>query len=92
MNITNGKGDIIGAVCIVKSKDPDKYDIMFMPKSGEDGALSVRSLTELINKLQKEGISFEERKRVLNYASERLWYLENKLKLALGEDNGKPGE
>ncbi len=68
----------LGAVCVLKGKDLDKNDILFMPSN--DNAFSVRSVTELVNKLSKNNIPYEERKKVLDFTSERLSYLENRKK------------
>ena len=74
MDIKDKEGKTLGAVCVLKGKDLDKNDILFMPSN--DNAFSVRSVTELVNKLSKKNISFEERKKVLDFTSERLSYLE----------------
>lgn len=79
MDIKDKEGKTLGAVCVLKGKDLHKNDILFMPSN--DNAFSVRSVTELVNKLSKKNISYEERKKVLDFTSERLSYLENRKKL-----------
>lgn len=79
MDIKDKEGKTLGAVCVLKGKDLYKNDILFMPSN--DNAFSVRSVTELVNKLSKKNISYEERKNVLHFTSERLSYLENRKKL-----------
>ena len=78
MDIKDKEGQTLGAVCVLKGKDLEKNDILFMPTN--DNAFSVRSVTELVNKLSRKNISYEERKKVLDFTSERLSYLENRNK------------
>ena len=78
MDIKDKEGKTLGAVCVLKGKDLNKNDILFMPSN--DNAFSVRSVTELVNKLSKKNISYEDRKKVLDFTSERLSYLENRKK------------
>lgn len=80
MDIKDQEGKIIGAVCVLKGKHLGN-DILFISK--DDNAFSVRSITELINKLSRENISYEEKKRILDFISERLLYLEIRKKKIL---------
>ena len=81
MDILDDKGEFLGSVCVLKGKDLGKSDIIFMPINEENNSFSVRSVTELANKMTKEMIPLKQRKEVLNFASDRLWYLENKLEI-----------
>lgn len=67
-------GNILGAVCVATGKDLGKKDIILMPKDGD--TRSVRSTTELINKLADINVPFEERKRVVDFTADRLRALE----------------
>ena len=66
----------VGAVCVALKKDfgkkgsERKVDIIFM--LGDNGAFSVRSVTELMNILWKWEVSFDDRKRVFDFVAERL--------------------
>ena len=75
MDVKNEEGEVIGAVCIATGKDFGKKDIIYMQK--QNNAYSVRSVTELLNKVAKNGVPFEERKSILDFASERLRALES---------------
>jgi len=70
MDVVDEQGNIIGSVCVVPSKDFGKRDIIFMRKSG--GARSLRSVTELINYLEKLNVPYEVRKKAMNFVAERL--------------------
>lgn len=65
---------LTGAVCVTLNKNigrrERKVDIIFMDE--EKGAWSVRSTTELMNILMNWKVSFEERKRVLDFVAGRL--------------------
>ncbi len=74
-DVKNKDGQVFGAVCVATGKDLGKKDIILMEK--ENNAYSVRSITELMNKLAKKNVSFEERKKVLDFASKRLRALES---------------
>ncbi|MGD0331002.1 MAG: hypothetical protein ABSB40_11295 [Nitrososphaeria archaeon] len=78
-DVRDENGNVLGAVCVAIAKNfgkKRKTDIIFMGK--EKPAFSVRSTTELMNILgqTKMNVSFEERKRVLNFVAERLRMLE----------------
>lgn len=75
LDIKNSKGNHIGCVCVVAGKDYRKKDIIIMPR--DKPAKSVRSTTELVNKLHDFGISYEERKKAMDFASLRLKLLDN---------------
>ena len=74
-DVKNKDGQVFGAVCVATGKDLGKKDIILMEK--ENNAYSVRSITELMNKLAKKNVSFEERKKILDFASKRLRSLES---------------
>ena len=77
MDVKDKNGDLLGAVCVTPSKEVGKRDIMLMAENS--GTQSVRSTTELINMLSKKNVTFEERKVVLDFLSERLRYLERNI-------------
>lgn len=73
-DIKNEDGKVDGCVCVGPSKDLGKKDIVYMPNDKE--TFSVRSTTELMNKLRERHIPYEERKSVFNFVSDRLRALE----------------
>jgi hypothetical protein len=73
-DVKDKKGNVLGAVCVAPAKEIGKRDILLMDET--TGTQSVRSITELINMLSKKDVSFEERKLVLDFLSERLRALE----------------
>lgn len=75
LDIKNSKGKPIGCVCVVSSKDYRKKDIIIMPR--DKPAKSVRSTTELINKLHNFDVSYEERKKAMDFTSFRLKTLDD---------------
>jgi hypothetical protein len=75
-DVKDKNGNILGAVCVAPAKEIGKRDILLMET---DGTQSVRSITELINMLSKKDVSFEERKLVLDFLSERLRTLEQNM-------------
>jgi hypothetical protein len=78
MDVKDKSGKLLGAVCVAPAKEIGKRDILLMD---ENSTQSVRSITELINMLSKKNVSFEERKQVLDFLSERLRYLEKEITL-----------
>lgn len=78
MDVKDKSGNLLGAVCVAPAKEIGKRDILLMD---EKSTQSVRSITELINMLSKKNVSFEERKQVLDFLSERLRYLEQEITL-----------
>jgi hypothetical protein len=78
MDVKDKSGKLLGAVCVAPAKEIGKRDILLMD---EKSTQSVRSITELINMLSKKDVSFEERKQVLDFLSERLRYLEKEITL-----------
>jgi hypothetical protein len=79
MDVKDKSGKLLGAVCVAPAKEIGKRDILLMDE--KTGTQSVRSITELINMLSKKNVSFEERKQVLDFLSERLRYLEQEITL-----------
>ncbi|MBI5681177.1 MAG: hypothetical protein HZC47_09805 [Methanobacterium sp.] len=77
MDVKDKNGNILGAVCVAPAKEIGKRDILLMDES--TGTQSVRSITELINMLSKKDVTFEERKQVLDFLSERLRNLEQNM-------------
>lgn len=75
LDIKNNKGKPVGCVCVVAGKDYRKKDIIIMPR--DKPARSVRSTTELINKLHDFGVTYEEKKRAMDFTSYRLKLLDN---------------
>ena len=68
--IHNNKGEIIGDVCCLTSKDIGRKDILFMPNKGE--SKSMRSVVELVNYLEKENVPMIEREKAIDFLSDRL--------------------
>ncbi len=79
MDVKDKSGNLLGAVCVAPAKEIGKRDILLMDE--KTGTQSVRSITELINMLSKKNVSYEERKHVLEFLSERLRYLEQEITL-----------
>jgi hypothetical protein len=79
IDVKDKNGNILGAVCVAPAKEIGKRDILLMDES--TGTQSVRSITELINMLSKKDVTFEERKQVLDFLSERLRNLEQNIPL-----------
>lgn len=77
MDVKDKNGKILGAVCVAPAKELGKRDILLMEE--ESGTQSARSITELINMLSKKNVSYEERKIVLDFLSERLRSLEQNI-------------
>jgi hypothetical protein len=77
IDVKDKNGKILGAVCVAPAKEIGKRDILLMGEKTD--TQSVRSITELINMLSKKNVSFEERKIVLDFLSERLKYLEQNI-------------
>ena len=71
-----GKNGKEATICIATSKDFGKRDIIFVPKNNEN-AFSVRSVTELGNKLKKLQVPHEEIIKTIGFASEGLRDLES---------------
>ena len=77
IDVKDGNGKILGAVCVTPSKEIGKRDILLMDE--KTGTQSVRSTTELINMLSKKKVPFHERKLVLDFLADRLRVLEQDL-------------
>jgi hypothetical protein len=88
MNVKDKNGHILGAVCVAPAKEIGKRDILLMDE--RTGTQSVRSITELINMLTKKDVSFEERKLVLDFLSERLRALEHEMPLNTSKKSKAP--
>jgi len=71
-------GNKIGIVFVLPSKTPGKLDIIFFDSKTRK-AVSLRSVTELINLLCKKNVQLEEIKNIV----ERVGYLLRKLELEL---------
>lgn len=74
LDVIDNDGNLLGAVCVTPTKESGKRDILLMDET--TGTQSFRSITELINMLSRKNVTFKERKRVLDFLSERLIYLE----------------
>ncbi len=61
-----------GAVCVVTSKDFGRRDMIYLPKSSDEKAFSVRGTTEMINKLKEMSVPHDEIERVMDFTDERL--------------------
>ncbi len=79
IDIKDDKGKVWGAVFVSISKELGKRDIILIDENS--GNYSFRSITELINMLSKKNISFYEKRRVLEFLSERLRILEKDSKI-----------
>lgn len=79
MDVKDKNGNILGAVCVAPAKELGKRDLLLMEE--KSGTQSARSITELINMLSKKNVSYEERKIVLDFLSERLRSLEQNIPL-----------
>jgi len=77
LDIKNKEGRPLGCVCVIASKDFRKKDLVIMPK--DKPAKSVRSTTELINNLNNLGVTFEERKKIIDFTSSRLKLLDREI-------------
>ena len=87
IDLKDDKGKVWGAVFVSISKEFGKRDIILIDK--KSSTYSVRSITELINMLSKKNISFNEKRRVLEFLSERLQILEkdSKIKTLIPKSN-----
>ena len=74
MDLRDDEGNIMAAVSVIPSKEVGKRDIIYM--DAEEGNVSVRSITELLNLLQKKNISFDNRKKVVDFLAYSLMFLE----------------
>ncbi|MGO9386848.1 MAG: hypothetical protein ACLPWD_02220 [Methanobacterium sp.] len=87
IDIKDDKGKVWGAVFVSISKELGKRDIILIDENS--GNYSFRSITELINMLSKKNISFYEKRRVLEFLSERLRILEKDSKIKPQIPNSK---
>jgi len=74
IDLKDENGNVWGAVFVSTSKELGKRDIILMDE--RDGTSSARSITELINMLSKKNVSFQDKRRVLEFLAERLRILE----------------
>lgn len=74
LDLRDSDGKIWGTVSVIPSKETGKRDILFMDI--HEGNVSVRSITELLNILEKKKVPFDERKKVLEFVAEKLIYYE----------------
>lgn len=79
IDLKNDKGKVWSAVFVSISKELGKRDIILIDE--KSGTYSFKSITELINMLSKKNISFNEKRRVLEFLSERLRVLEKDSKI-----------
>ncbi len=77
IDVKDSRGNIFGAVFVSPAKEFGKRDIILIDET--KGTYSARSITELINMLSKRDVPFAEKKRVLDFLSERLRVLERDL-------------
>jgi len=78
IDLSDEDGNVWGAVFVSTSKEFGKRDIILMDE--RSGTHSARSITELINMLSKKNVSFNDKKRVLEFLAERLRVLEKDTK------------
>jgi hypothetical protein len=74
MDLMDHEDNIWGIVSVVPLKEMGKRDILL--SDAHNGNYSFRSITELLNMLLKKNVSFEDRKRVLEFLAESLLFLE----------------
>lgn len=74
MDLRDDDGDIWAVISVISSKEVGKRDILLMDV--QEGNISVRSITELLNLLQKKKVSFENRKKVVDFLAASLLFLE----------------
>jgi hypothetical protein len=73
-NLRDENEGIWAAILVAPSKEIGKRDILLIDVNNEN--ISFRSITELINLLQKRKVSFEDRKNVLDFIANSLIILE----------------
>jgi hypothetical protein len=73
MDLRDDDGDIWAVISVISSK-VGKRDILLMDV--QEGNISVRSITDLLNLLQKKKVSFENRKKVVDFLAASLLFLE----------------
>jgi hypothetical protein len=78
IDLKDEQGNVWGAVFVSTSKEFGKRDIILMDE--RSGTHSARSITELINMLSKKNVSFNDKKKVLEFLAERLRTLEQDTK------------
>jgi hypothetical protein len=74
MDLKDDNGDIWASVMIIPLKEAGKRDILLMDV--QTGPYSARSITELLNLLEKRMVPFEDRRMVLEFLADRLHFLE----------------
>lgn len=74
MDLKDGNGDIWASVMIIPLKEAGKRDILLMDVV--EGPYSARSITELLNLLEKRRVPFDDRRMVLEFLADRLYILE----------------
>ena len=74
MDLRDNNDNIWAAISIIPSKEAGKRDLLLI--DAINGNFSFRSITELINFLQKKKVSFIERKKVLDFLANSLLFLE----------------
>jgi len=77
IDVKDCRGNVFGAVFVSPAKEFGKRDLILIDE--KKGTYSARSITELINMLSKRDVPFTEKKRVLDFLSERLRVLERDL-------------
>jgi len=74
MDLKDEDGNIRAVISVIPSKEAGKRDILLMDV--QEGNFSVRSITELLNLLERKEVPVEDRKNVLEFLAERLLFLE----------------
>jgi hypothetical protein len=74
MDLRDDGGNIWAAVSVIPSKEVGKRDILLMDI--KEGNISVRSITELLNLLHKKKVSFDNKKKVVDFLADSLLFLE----------------
>jgi len=74
MDLRDEDNKIWAAISVAHSKKPGRRDILLIDDNNEN--ISFRSITELINFLQKKKVPYEDRKDALDFIANSLIILE----------------
>ena len=74
MDLKDANDKIWAAISVAPSKEPGSRDILLIDDNNEN--ISFRSITELMNFLQKKKVPYKDRKDVLDFIANSLIILE----------------
>ena len=74
MDLRDENDEIWAAISVAPSKDPGNRDILLIDVNNEN--ISFRSITELMNFLQKKKVPYQDRKDTLDFIANSLIILE----------------